>query len=117
MRESAEVLTRRLLLHRNHAAIRQLEEFIAAVSGTSIPSSLETYREKVLSFASLCRGEAERNLADLSLELNEILDDLRSSTAQMIEAVRLATHLLAGPILRVTEHDRLALGIIKWLHS
>jgi hypothetical protein len=114
---SAEALIRELLLHRNQAAIRQLEEFTAAVSEISIPQELERYRKKVLSFACLCRDRAESNCNDLSLEFDELLDDLRSSTAQVIEMVRLITHLLAGPILRATEYDRLALKIIQWLHS
>ena len=115
--KSSEALTRRLLLSRNETAIRQLEEFSVAVLQTSIPLELENYRKKVLTFADRCRSSAENNLADLSCGLDLLLDDLRSSTSQVIEEVRLVTHLLAGPILRVTNHDRLALKIIQWLHS
>jgi hypothetical protein len=114
---SAESLTRQLLLSRNKMVIRQLEEFTVAVSETSIPPVLENYRKKVLSFAAHCRVEAQNNLEDLSCGLDTLLEDLRSSTAQVLEAVRLVTHLLAGPILRVTDHDKLALKIIQWLHS
>ncbi len=60
---------------------------------------------------------AERNLAYLSLGQDDILGDVLSETQVLRRLVRLLSTLLATPVLRASESDRLCLRVIGWLHS
>jgi hypothetical protein len=59
----------------------------------------------------------ERNLKDLELGQDSIVEDVLSNTQQVTQHVRLLSSRLATPILRSSPSDRLCLRVIAWLHT
>ncbi len=105
-----------ILRARNLALLRDLEELVGAVNGASIPSELIPYRDRVLSVCARLRTAADRNLKDLALGQDKILEDVLSNTQQVAQYIRLLGARLAAPILRACPTDRLSLATIRWVH-
>lgn len=78
---------------------------------------LTPYRTKLLSFAQQSRQQVESNLHLLDLGVDDLLDDVRSWTALVLENVRVAAQLLAGPLLRSSACDQVSIKILAWLHA
>ena len=110
-------ITRGLLEGRNRAAIREITALEAALKRHPSVPFLNPYRSKVLDFAKQCRYQAESNLQLLNVGLDDLLDDIRSWTALVLENVRVAAQLLAGPLLRSSASDQAAIKLVEWLHS
>jgi len=109
-------ITRELLAGRNRAAIREIAALEAALQRHPSVPFLSPYRSKLLDFAQQSRHQAENNLHFLTIGLDDLLNDIRSWTALVLENVRVAAHLLAGPLLRSSASDQAAIKIIEWLH-
>lgn len=114
---SQDRITRDLLEGRNRTALRDITALEAALQRHPTVPFLTPYRSKLLSFAQQCRQQAESNLHLLSLGLDDLLDDVRSWTALVLENVRVAAQLLAGPLLRSSAFDQVSIKILAWLHA
>jgi hypothetical protein len=114
---SSGAATKDLLESRNRIALREIAALEVALTGHSTAPFLAAYRTKLLQFAQQCRQQAQKNLHLLSIGIDELLDDIRSWTALVLENVRVATQLLAGPLLRASKCDRLPIKIVSWIHS
>ena len=110
-------ITRDLLEGRNRAALREITALEAALQRHPTVPFLTPYRSKLLSFAQHCSQQAESNLALLTLGIDDLLDDVRSWTALVLENVRVAAQLLAGPLLRSSACDQVSVKILAWLHA
>jgi hypothetical protein len=106
-----------LLKGRNRTALREITALEAALQRHPTVPFLTPYRSKLLSFAQQCRQQAESNLDLLNLGIDDLLDDVRSWTALVLENVRVAAQLLAGPLLRSSACDQASIKIIAWLHG
>jgi len=113
---SDQAVTKELLEGRNQAALREIIALEVALQGHATLSFLAPYRTKLLVFVQQCRQQAEKNLFLLKIEVDDLIDDIRSWTALVLENVRVATHLLAGPLLRAVERDHLSIKLIDWIH-
>lgn len=106
-----------ILKSRNESLRHQLDELEGAFSSTVVPQGLEPYRSRLLSVCGQLRADAERNLADIGLGRDEILEAVLSNTQQVMQYVRLLSARLAAPIVRCHRRDSLTLATITWVHS
>ena len=102
---------------RNEHVLRDLASLQRSVVAAKIPSELEPYVEQYLRRCEQLRAQIGRNLHDLSLKQPSILEDVRSGTEQVVKYFDLLSAVLAIPILRASESDRLALKVVTWLHQ
>lgn len=102
---------------RNEHVLRDLASLQRSVVAAEIPSELEPYVDQFLWRCQQLRVQIGRNLRDLSLKQPSILEDVRSGTEQVIKYFDLLSAVLAIPILRASESDRLALKVVAWLHQ
>jgi len=107
---------RQLLEARNRTLLRNLEELIHSLASANIPRELEPYRHRILSVCRQLRDTVNRNMIDLALGQDQILEDVLSNTQQVMQYVRLLSTRLASPVLRASSTDRLSLATISWLH-
>jgi hypothetical protein len=114
---SLDRITRDLLEARNRAALREISALEAALQRHPTVPFLTPYRSKLLSFAQQCRQQADNNLHLLTLGIDDLHDDVRSWTALVLENVRVAAHLLAGPLLPSSACDQVSVKILAWLHG
>lgn len=108
---------REVLIEHNRRLRHSLQELRAFVEAAEIPAELEPYRALIL---DMCAGESaavERNLRDLALMREEILEDVRSNTQDVITRCMALSIHFAVPILRASQADRLPLWIIGWMHA
>ena len=110
-------ITKGFLEARNRVALREIAALEGSLNRYPIVPFLTAYRTKLLSFTFQCRQQIDGNLQLLNLQIDEILDDIQSKTALVCENVRIAAHLLAGPLLRAGSCDQVPVKIISWLHS
>ncbi len=106
-----------ILKSRNESLRRQLDELEGAFSSTAVPQGLEPYKRRLLSICGQLRAATERNLTDIGLGRDEILEDVLSNTQQAMQYVRLLSARLAAPIVRCLARDSLTLATITWVHS
>ena len=107
----------RILRARNEQLRQQLDELERVVTTATVPPTLEPYRRRILSVCTQLHGAADRNLGDVALGRDEILDDVLSNTQQLMQYVRLLSARLAAPIVRGSLRDTLTLATITWVHS
>jgi hypothetical protein len=108
---------REVLIEHNRRLGHSLQELRAFVEAAEIPAELEPYRTLIL---DMCAGESaavERNLRDLTLMREEILEDVRSNTQDVTTRCMALSIHFAVPILRASQADRLPLWIIGWMHA
>jgi hypothetical protein len=107
----------RVLKARNEELQHQLDELERAFSIAAVPPSLEAYRRRILSVCGQLQQDANRNLRDVALHRDEILEDVLSNTQQLMQYVRLLSARLSAPIVRANLKDTLTLATIAWVHS
>lgn len=107
---------RQLLEARNRALLLDLEELTRALASSNIPRELQPYRDRLLSVCEQLQRMTNRNITDLALGQDWILEDVLSNTKQVTQYVRLLSARLAAPVLRALPRDRLSLAIIGWVH-
>src|ERR1051326_2347954 len=106
-----------LLLRENNTCLVELNRLEGSVRAALISPLLESFRKRILELAVRCRQDVVANIEDLGEDLPEGLPEIRSNTALVLEDIRLLTRCLAGPILRASPADHLALKILSWMHS
>lgn len=105
-----------ILKARNLGLLHDLGQLIRALQAASVPGELVPYKERILSVCSQLQSTASRNLRDLALGQDQILEDVLSNTQQIMQYVRLISARLTAPVLRSAPVDRLSLATIGWAH-
>ena len=80
---------RQLLEARNRALLLDLEELTRALTSSNIPRELQPYRDRLLSVCEQLQRMTNRNITDLALGQDGILEDVLSNTKQVTQYVRL----------------------------
>lgn len=107
---------RRILEDRNRTLSNNLEELTNALTSATIPRELEPYRDRLLSICGHLLGMVARNMTDLAIGQDLILEDVLSNTQQAMQYVRLLSARMASPIFRASSTDRVSLATINWAH-
>ena len=102
---------------RNEHILRDLEGLQRDVAAVGVPEELAPYARQLSALCGQLRTQVGQNLQDLSLNQHDILEDVRSSTEQVVGYFDLLSGLLAIPILRSSASDRLSLKVVTWLHQ
>lgn len=105
-----------ILKAHNRAALENTQKLVQSLAGRQVFSELLPYRERIISICLHLQGIAEKNLADIAQEREVIVEDVLSSTQQVIRTIRLLSARMAAPILRVSTSERLSLWTIMWVH-
>ncbi|NPV89971.1 MAG: hypothetical protein HPY50_04250 [Firmicutes bacterium] len=106
-----------ILLSRNYSLLNQILDLKSVIKAATILPELEHYRSSIYNACITLCGVVERNIKDLSLGNDSIIEDILSNTHQATYYIRLIGSRLTSPILRASENDRLSLLTIKWLHQ
>jgi hypothetical protein len=107
---------RALLRDSNLDLIGELERLDAVLSHATVAPELAPYRGRLVSACAGLYQQALRNLADLELQLDQVLPVILSETQRLARDLRLY-NIMAGPVLRSIGSDRLSLLVINWLHA
>ena len=67
---------RQFLEARNHALLLDLEELTRALTSSNIPRELQPYRDRLLSVCEQLQRMTNRNITDLALGQDWILEDV-----------------------------------------
>ena len=102
---------------RNQHLLRDLASLSGEIAAADFPRELLPYSQKVGALCDDLRGRIERNLVDLTLNQDSILEDILSNTAQVLQFFDLLSTRMATPILRSSSSDRLSLRVVTWLHQ
>jgi hypothetical protein len=105
-----------LLRGRNRSLLRDLEQLTVALASCNPPGELEPYRSRLLTVCGELRRQCQRNITDLDLRQDEILEDVLSNTQQVTQTVKLLSTKMATPVVRSSAQDRISLHTITWLH-
>ena len=105
-----------ILRAHNQAALENTQKLVQSLTGTLVFSELHPYRERIVSICLRLQTMAEKNLGDIAEEREVIVEDILSSTQQVIRTIRLLSARMVAPILRVSTADRLSLWTIMWVH-
>ncbi len=107
---------RQILTARNLALLHDLGQLIRALQAANPPGELVPYKERILSVCTQLQSTGTRNLTDLALGQDQILEDVLSNTQQAMQYARLISARLTTPVLRAAPADRLSLATIGWAH-
>lgn len=105
-----------ILKARNLELLHDLEQLVRALQAAGVSRESAAYKERILSVCTQLQDTASRNLRDLALGQDQILEDVLSNTRQVMQYVRLISARLTAPILRAAPADRLCLTTIEWVH-
>jgi hypothetical protein len=97
--------------------IRELQVLRGALQSAAVPGELIAYRDKLFDYAAECDVRLAGIRQDLQSGIEDIIEDIRSETAQATERVRLLSRRLAAPVLTADRTDRLSLYVIQWIHE
>lgn len=71
---------RQILKARNLALLHDLDKLVHALGGAPISQEMDPYKERILSVCSRLWSAADRNLMDIAIGQDEILEDVLSTT-------------------------------------
>lgn len=107
------------LRHCNAELLRDIEQLRALLEAesSSILQELKPFHDWVISECDSYRSRASENLRRLGLGQSGIMPDILSDTQNLTIDFRIFNVQLVSPILRARPADRLALKVLRWLHS
>ncbi len=108
---------RPIIERQNVALLADIAALRRLISGSPIPTELQSYRDTLLQLLNHHQKTVERNLRWLRLGRANILDNIYSETLNVIYSMRLLSDCHAVPVLRAAESDRLCLALIHWMHG
>jgi hypothetical protein len=88
-----------------------------AIQQSPVPDPLEPFRERLLEICAGCIALATENRSHLLADNDDILEEVRSNIHQVTRSARLVGGILAIPVLRANDGDRLCLRVISWAHA
>jgi len=103
-----------ILEHVNWKLIRDVESLVCSLKKAQIPTELHHYRDLVLEICEDVEQRAQRNLSRIELlDQVDIIEDILSETQIAMQLRRSLSSILAPPVLRASQRDRLSLLIIN----
>lgn len=107
------------LRHCNTELLRDIEQLKALLEAEapSLLHELKPFHDWVLSECDSYRRRASENLRRLNLGQSDILPYILSDTQNLTLDFRVFNVRLVSPILRARSADRLALKVLRWLHT
>jgi hypothetical protein len=102
---------------RNRQLLQDVERLLQEIDRSPCSGEIVPYATRIRALCILLKQQILRNLKDLSLGQDTILEDVLSNTQQIGQHVRLLSSRLTTPILRSSPTDKLCLRVITWLHS
>ncbi|AGG05940.1 hypothetical protein [Dehalococcoides mccartyi] len=102
---------------RNRQLLHEIERLIQEIDSSKTLAEIGPYRTRIRALCLAIKERIQRNLNDLDLGQNSILEDILSNTQQVTQHVRLLSSRLVTPILRSSSTDRFCLRVIAWLHT
>lgn len=108
---------RSMLELRNRQLLHEIERLIQEIDVSKTLTEISPYRVRIRALCLAIKERIQRNLNDLDLGQNSILEDILSNTQQVTQHVRLLSSRLVTPILRSSLTDRFCLRVIAWLHT
>ena len=110
-------ILRTTLNQRNVALLRDWTKLEASLSELQVPTLLEPYRNKLISFCRHFQTDTQASISLLALLNDSILEDLLSKTQVATQFLRIMSSRLATPVLRSSPKDTLCLKILTWIHQ
>lgn len=101
---------------KNKKLLLDVRRLLGEIDSSAISAEISPYANRIRALCVIIMDRIQRNLDDLALGQNSILEDVLSNTQQVNQYVRLLSSRLVTPILRSTKTDRLCLRVIAWLH-
>ena len=98
-------------------AKRELVDFHNHLKDRVEPPELAAYSAKLEMLGRALAHGLNNIERDLARGLDDLLEDLRSATAQTTQAVQILTRRLAAPVIAPTNGDRVALRLLQWIHG
>jgi hypothetical protein len=96
---------------------REVTVFLAHLQSAPTPPELIPYQRKLETLARSHANDLQQIECDLARGMDELIEDLRSATAQVTQAVQILTRRLAAPLVAPTLGDRVAARLIQWIHQ
>jgi len=108
---------REILKQQNLDLLRELKILKEWISNADIAEEMHVYHKAVSDMCDHLLARICRNLDDLDSDADEIIDDVRSETQNVMILFNLLNERLIGPIRRFLPSDRICLKILGWLHN
>jgi len=108
---------RTILEQQNLDLLRELRVSREWISNANVCEEMYPYHKAVLGMCDLLMGRVSANLSDLDRNQDDIIDDVRSETQNVMMAFNLFNERFVGPIRRFLASDRICLKVLGWLHS
>ena len=108
---------REILGTANQDLLHQIRVLRELIDEARVPDELTPYVRQVQALCEDLRQRAQLNLADLEDDLRDTFVDILNDTQVITTGFELVNSILALPIVRSRHEDRLALGVLKWLHE
>ncbi|MBM4401119.1 MAG: hypothetical protein FJ045_04125 [Crenarchaeota archaeon] len=108
---------REILKQQNLDLLRELKISKEWIANANIAEEMQTYQKAVSNMCEHLLTRIFLNLKDLDIEVDEVLDDVRSETQTVMDYFGLLNERLIGPIRRFLPSDRICLKILSWLHD
>jgi hypothetical protein len=105
------------LRKKNEALRADITGIVRLSAEAKIVSDLEPYRTALLRSATDLLLKIETNLVNLGLGQENLLPDILSETATLIQWSRLFKYRFLRPLHRASDWDRICLRTISWLHN
>jgi len=101
----------------NQHLLRDINRLSAEINDAQVIDELKPYLNRVVLICDEIKHKLIRNLQDLNLNVDSILEDVLSNTQQTTQIARLLSSRMVTPILRCSPKDKLGVKVISWLHA
>lgn len=106
-----------ILRKRNLELREDVETLLTLIKDTSVPLELVSYQMLIIGLCEYAKESISKNLRNISLNRDDILEDIFSDVQQTMILVKLISDRFSVPIIRAMPSDRLCLSILSWVHS
>ncbi|CAG0993797.1 hypothetical protein ANAEL_02458 [Anaerolineales bacterium] len=106
-----------ILRKRNLELQEDVETLLTLVKDARVPLELESYQMLVVGLCEYAKESISKNLRNIDLNRDDILEDIFSDVQQTIILVKLISDRFSVPIIRAMPSDRLCLSILSWVHG
>ena len=107
-----EVLKKRCL-----QSSEDVDALLVLLRTAKVPLELRSYQKLVIDLCEYAAETINKNMVNIRLNKNEILEDILSDVQQSTMLVKLISDRFSVPVLRAMPFDRLCMSILNWLHS
>src|SRR5712664_1365874 len=95
----------RILEAHNRTAVSDADRLLRSLRAAEVLPEIDAYRERIVSICGHLQIMARKNLADIAREKEIILEDVLSSTQQVLRTLRLLSARMVAPVLRASKSE------------